>query len=201
MGHTFVNATITTMSIFSFLRIKKNAQRRNPPQGYVDLVYNPSTGQLAVRESDGSVDPLGGSSGPVEGVTDGSDAASGVVGEYLREHEDGPTTPGSEANFVSIELSAGDWDVVGGVSYIAFGATANGFINVEVTSESSSFDLNADGFSQWTVRSGNQTVKIVSCPVRFSVTETTTVYLRIGQQATASGQTFSNGFLRARRVR
>lgn len=54
------------MSIFSFLRIKKNAQRRNPPQGYVDLVYNPATGQLAVREADGSVEPLGGSGGSFE---------------------------------------------------------------------------------------------------------------------------------------
>lgn len=47
------------------------------------------------------------------GVTDGSDAAAGQIGEFLSTNTTGSITSGVAADWAILSLSAGDWDVVG----------------------------------------------------------------------------------------
>ncbi len=54
------------------------------------------------------------------GVTDGSDAAAGQVGEYIEATFAGPAGlagGGTAVNVGSISLTAGDWDVSGSVTF------------------------------------------------------------------------------------
>lgn len=187
---------------FNFLFLNSRPPKASPPpKGRIRLAFDALSGAVKAINSAGQEVPFSGSSGPIEGVTDGSDAADGVVGQYLREAAAGPEIAATEINFVTLELPAGDWDVVGGVRYGATGATAGGGINAEVTSSASGFDFNSDSFIQWTAITGTQSIYMVTGPTRFSITETTSVYLRVDQGVTASSQSFYSGFLRARRVR
>jgi hypothetical protein len=190
------------MSIFSFLRIKKNTQRRNPPQGYVDLVYNPATGQLAVREADGSVDSLGGSSGPVQGVTDGSDAAPGVVGEYQSDVGSMVSLPnGDGLTVASIEITPGDWDVFGGAYFeataadiIQFAASVGGADDI-INTNPGEAAIVTDTLEDF---SGTYAFPVPS--KRFNITVNTTVYFVV-RAIFAGGTVAGNGQLYARRVR
>jgi hypothetical protein len=53
------------------------------------------------------------------GVTDGSDAAPGVVGEYTSAVAGGVTVSDTiVTNIVSLDLAAGDWEVFGNVVFV-----------------------------------------------------------------------------------
>ena len=125
------------------------------------------------------------------GVTDGSDAAAGQIGEYLS------ASGGSVAlannvvgNVVSLDLTAGDWDVAGNVQFTAgsgnhnlFGAGVGGI----------------DTFTQSTFPTTAVSVGISPATQRYNVTATTTVWLMA--QASFSGSVTATGSIRARRMR
>lgn len=56
----------------------------------------------------------------IAGVTDGSEAASGDVGEYVQAETTAPVTltTGVVADVLTLNLTAGDWDVTGWVGFI-----------------------------------------------------------------------------------
>jgi hypothetical protein len=58
---------------FTKLRFRKNPPADVPPKGFVDLVYDPETGGMVMRESDKTKTPLGGAS-TIEGITGLQDA-------------------------------------------------------------------------------------------------------------------------------
>ena len=143
------------------------------------------------------------------GVTDGSNAASGMIGEFISSSIASGSavslTTATTANVTSISLTAGDWDVTGLVEFIATSATvaANaplyaGIGSTGATLTDSQYSLMRAGamtttsYSPW---------NCIDTPVvRLSITSTTTIYLQ-AQATFAAGTMTAYGTIRARRVR
>jgi len=125
------------------------------------------------------------------GVTDGSDAAAGDIGEYLAASGASIALVNLAATaLVSITLTAGDWDVSGSATFAAgsgthlsFGAGING---IEVQ-------------NQATFPSTSITQAMVTGVNRYSLTTTMTVSTMA--QAQFTGSVTASGTIRARRVR
>jgi len=147
--------------------------------------------------------PLAGGTmtGPVnlKGVTDGSNAALGQVGEVITASASASMAASAAVNLTSITLTAGDWDVAASISYSASLSSSTywlGWISaVSATfpgyNSQGVFAINpvaGAGIVQWT-----NTV----APVRYSVTGNTVIY------ACGQGGVAGTGWasLRARRVR
>ena len=133
-----------------------------------------------------------------QGVTDGSDATAGQVGEYLTASSSGAVTPGSGGinNIATLALTAGDWDVAGnvifnptaGVTYAACSvSTASGAIGPIATRVPG-----AGSATQLRIGTGGG--------LRVSVAAATTVYLT-AQTAFSSGSMSVTGVIWGRRVR
>ena len=73
---------------------------------------------------------LGGNFQPLTGVTDGSDAAAGQIGEIISGvNTTGSAIPASTPqNVVAIALTAGDWDVFGELWFTPAGATMTSLV-------------------------------------------------------------------------
>ena len=132
------------------------------------------------------------------GVTDGSDATAGQIGEYLTASSSGAVTPGSGGinNIATLALTAGDWDVQGnvifnptaGVTYAACSvSTASGAIGPIATRVPG-----AGSATQLRIGTGGG--------LRVSVAAATTVYLT-AQTAFSSGSMSVTGVIWGRRVR
>lgn len=126
------------------------------------------------------------------GVTDGSDAATGQVGEYLSAAGGSVTlTSTVTATAVSLSLTAGDWDVSGAVAFVAAPTTVpQGFawgFNAPERSLVATFPAGA-----------SQNVEIG--PRRVNVTATTAVQLSVVAFFTTSTMS-AQGSISARRIR
>ena len=135
------------------------------------------------------------------GVTDGSDAAAGRVGEYLTA-SGGPValTTGATADIATLSLGAGDWDVWGGVNFNSNIATQIRQVWAWVNNAS----VTAPGdllYTQITALFVDGGVQNLAAPVRrMSLAATTTIYL--SAQATFGVSTSgASGIICARRVR
>lgn len=134
------------------------------------------------------------------GVTDGSDAPGGHIGEFLSSSGSGGLTSGVPADRATLTLPAGDWDVAGSVGItpnLANMAFAQAWLNTAA---------NAPGDpGRAAIQSGGAgtlgVASLVVGPRRFSVTSDTTVHL--GCQANFPGGTAvtASAFIRARRMR
>lgn len=130
------------------------------------------------------------------GVTDGSDAAAGQIGEYLSASLGsvslGASTP---TNVGSLSLTAGDWDVSG---LVTITNTSNALRIVEAWVSIASATPELPAVVASSVNMGS--TSLWAGPLRVSSAAASTVYL--GAQATASAGTSSaSGFIQARRVR
>lgn len=125
------------------------------------------------------------------GVTDGSDAAVGEVGEYL-EASSGSVALANNvaANIVSLDLTAGEWDVSGNCQFSAGAGTHTLF-----AAGIDSLDTQTMG----TFPAGAITQGISTSTRRYNGTATVTVWL-VGL-ASFSGGVTASGTIRARRVR
>lgn len=135
------------------------------------------------------------------GVTDGSNAPAGQLGEYLTNSTlTTSVTNAVAANATSIPLGAGDWDVQGSVRFNPAGTTVVSLLQASIsTSSATSGGLGAAVISQGTLGTGTQ--QILATPVtRISISASTTVYVVCNQGFTTSTMT-ADGFIRARRVR
>lgn len=146
------------------------------------------------------------STSTIKGTVTNDNAAAGYIGEIIS----GTAAAGSvslttatPANITSISLTAGDWDVTGGVTFTTP-------INTSVTQaiagiSTTAATFGADGtYARNTIAAyvpgAVEWLDQVAPTVRLSLAATTTVYL-IGQSTfTVSTQT-AGGFIRARRVR
>jgi hypothetical protein len=101
--------------------------------GAVGVSTTGATGATGVQGATGTV-------GPITGVTDGSDAAAGKVGEYISSQVlSGAAvslTSGTVANVTSIALTAGDWDVWGNVAFTGGAATTLTYANASINTTS-----------------------------------------------------------------
>lgn len=142
---------------------------------------------------------------PKAGVTDGSNAAAGQIGEYLT--VTGSITPISTAtpiNLATLSLTAGDWDVWGSVEFDANGATVWSLVSAWVSPAGTpalpSYP-NGGAFylDQYTSQSGAFVV-VPTGTTRISISSTTSYFVAArGDFATTSPS--AQGFLAARRVR
>lgn len=138
------------------------------------------------------------------GVTDGSDAAAGEIGEYLNSNVpigSAVSTPtGGATNITSITLSAGDWDVSLWCNTSYTSATVNGGLTMGLSPTSASF-TNAHVFSLYaTTTTLTHRVAGSVGPIRYSVTSPTTLYF-VSQPSFSAGSATAWGLLSARRVR
>lgn len=148
----------------------------------------------------GLANPLALTTPTATGVTNGSNAATGIVGEFI-ESAVGPvsvsTSTSPSTALTSITLTAGDWDISGAVQY--YGSAGSTAVNIYITTTSGStggtLGVNAvvgTGFS------GNGTGLANIPRYRQNITSTTTYYLN----AWLSGSTNNcYGYLSARRMR
>jgi hypothetical protein len=135
---------------------------------------------------------------PLQGVTDGSDAAAGQIGEYLFAQAT-TAVPSATApvfvNVATLALTAGDWNV-GGQIYAAPSATAS-IITGGVTNASASNPGTTQCLAM--LQNGSTGNVAGAAPVRrFSVSAPTTAYLTA---ATSAGTANFYGSIWARRVR
>lgn len=138
------------------------------------------------------------------GVTNGSDASSGVVGEYLQAIRPDSdlvfAANGSAVSVLSLSLPAGDWDVEGrATAYIT--GTMNG--NKVVSGLNTSVAIPADGtevYGGMQVFSATNGFQTMTGSKRFSLAATTTVYL-VARIDFSAGTPALFGFMSARRVR
>lgn len=147
----------------------------------------------------------------VKGVTDGSDAAAGMVGElmdsFIPQGSAINLTTAVAVNVTSLNLTAGDWDVFGIVAY--FGGATTIVTEAAASVSTTSATLATDGTlgraflipasASYTPFSTNDIMQQCG-PVRVSVSATTTVYL-VGRLKFTTSTATAYGELRARRVR
>lgn len=150
----------------------------------------------------------GSGGGPIQGVTDGSYAAAGFVGQVigstvtLANRISAPTST-AFGDVTSISLTAGDWDISGCVGLIDNGATVTNFQGCAGGTASGSSSAGCgDGLNLFTgaVPSGGVQKTFCTGPYQLSFSATTTVYLKCQTTYTvATPQMW--GSIRARRMR
>ena len=138
-----------------------------------------------------------------DGVTDGSNAAAGQIGEYIEATFAGPVGlagGGTAADVGSISLTAGDWDVSGSV---VFASSAGNLISVVAWVGAASATLADPGAAAINTNVGTTRftagTRLLTGPVRFNVTAATTVYLGVGD--VSGGHGVGIGHIGARRMR
>jgi hypothetical protein len=147
----------------------------------------------------------------IVGVTDGSNALAGTVGEYVSSVISGgsPVSLSSPtaATLTSISLTAGDWDVFANFAFTGQSTTVISWFRVSTNTsatQSSSIIANSQvGFSTGGGAAGILTLTdywLNPPRTRYSLSSTTTIYA-IAQANFSAGTCSVYGSLTARRVR
>jgi len=141
-------------------------------------------------------------SGPPLGVTDGSEATAGEIGEYHAASLAAPginLVSGVNRDLVSLSLTAGDWDVEG-AAYFDCPSGQSSMIRSWVNTLSATEPPGTDGglmFDQNTANGQNTAMSIAQ--LRVLTASPVTVYLSVNATFNAAMQ--GAGFVRARRMR
>jgi hypothetical protein len=140
---------------------------------------------------------------PLVGVTDGSNAAAGQVGEVIASNNTAgvtlvSTTP---ANVTSITLPAGDWDVYGEVWFALSGTPPTALVT-GISTVSAAFPTNtavSTARTQFlgTISAATQTLSLRPCRASLAAP---TIYYLVAQQ-NAGGACTATGNIIARRAR
>jgi hypothetical protein len=163
----------------------------------------PTTNQMG-----GNFLPISGGTliGPLAspGVTDGSNAAAGQVGEFLNTGVASgvPVTNITRSNVVSMLLQPGDWDVQGAISISLSAGTASN-LQAYVGTVSNNLTPGATGAPGYAVITGAGFTTgnmLQTGTARFSLAAPTTIYLGIFANFTG-GTCTASGSITARRAR
>lgn len=136
---------------------------------------------------------LGLNAGAGVGVTDGSEAAAGQVGEYLTASGSVALATGSAAVVASLTLSPGDWDVSGNVTFNLAAVDSNQY----------QYAATIDGVGTAvlvTITASTDVYQLPAGPVRRNVTMSTVVQVVVLANFTA-GTVSVDGVINARRAR
>lgn len=138
----------------------------------------------------------------IVGVTDGSDATAGNVGEYAHSELAAGSalslSTGTTTNITSLSLQPGDWDIEGNVNFVVNGAAAT---SVAGGFSSSSATLPTDGTEVYSGAGAALTNDSVTLPRRrFSLSTSTVIYM-VGLPVFTGGSVAGFGSMTARRVR
>lgn len=146
----------------------------------------------------------------INGITDGSVAASGVVGQYIEQTSSsgaGSVTMANNVstNVLSISLTAGDWDVRALTTFVPDNGLSVTFLKSTLSTASATPDntpgRNTSLFMLATTYPGGTGTVLAIPSYRFNLTATTTIYLVASATFTNSGTVSAFGSLSARRVR
>ena len=149
------------------------------------------------------VHPVDTSRASTTGITDGSLATAGQVGEFVTatQSTNVAMTTAVAINVTSISLTAGDWDV-DGTAFILSSAAVGSNFNAGISTTSATLPTpGAPARFQWS--STTLTGSSLCMPtgrLRVNVSTTTTVYL-VAMAAFASGTCAAQGTIQARRMR
>ena len=170
---------------------------------------DPNTSQwvLAVSAAQGPQGPQG-PAGPNTlpmGVTDGSNAAAGQIGEIISSvvTTGVPLTTGTAVNVASITLTPGDWDVSGEVWFTTSASTATGMGAGIGTTSAAHPTVPSVGTSRMIIQAnpivaGIQCLALTTCRASLSAN---VVYYLTGNYVFPSGAVSATGRISARRVR
>lgn len=188
-----VNVGTSSVAVFDFT-IPRGAT--GPMPAFDVPIHMTSTLQV-----DGAFTPSGG----IVGVSDGSDAASGIVGEIISSSIGSgspvPLSNGANANITAISLTAGDWDVSGSIGIIPAGTTSTTGIVGGSSDVSAVFSgENITIFRTPPVVVGAFTTILPIPVMRWNLSSTTLIYLVIQADFTVS-TCGGFGHISARRVR
>lgn len=139
----------------------------------------------------------------IVGITDGSNAAAGSVGEeissFIPVGSAVATTTLADTNLTSISLTAGDWDVWGNITFTfsnSSGTSIFGWLS-EISATAPDISL----YSSMNTSFSNMSSNGICVPQRrFNLSSTTTIYIT-GQASFASGSCMLCGGIYARRRR
>ena len=132
----------------------------------------------------------------VLGVTDGSDAAAGDVGEYVEGSGSGSTgSTDTYVNVSSIALTAGDWDIR---AFVEFAGTLTQIVSLISTTNASA--TGTLPFTEMVFQGAFSDSCMSTMPVRVSIASPTTYYLN-AQASFATGSLSVDGGITARRIR
>ncbi len=135
------------------------------------------------------------------GTTTNNDANGGSVGEYQQDTASSvsiTTTTGK--TIISLSLTAGDWDVWGGVTFVPAAGTLPTTLEASISSTNNANEVNTSFIlSQLSFPAGSSQ-SFSLAPVRKSLSTTTTIYLVVLAIFSVSTCT-ANAIIAARRVR
>jgi hypothetical protein len=137
------------------------------------------------------------------GVTDGSDAPAGYIGEYK---SIAVTTAVSVANNVATDLTtltlaAGDWDVVGEAYFQASSSAGSDELRVWVNTVSATQPTGDQGGLAIASTTSAGLINNLTCsPLRVLSAASTLLYLSVNTNY-GTGSMLVKGFIRARRMR
>jgi hypothetical protein len=155
--------------------------------GFSTLVNNPAANPLYISSPTNLL-----------GVTDGSNAQAGYVGEFFSASFSAVAiSAASIVNMTSLSLTAGDWDVWLSIDAIVNATATQAYAIMSMSTTSGTNDFTAGRSARQVVMPNNFPASV--CPMsRFNLTTTTTVYA-VGQAVSANLSV--NGTLMARRRR
>lgn len=141
------------------------------------------------------------------GVTDGSVAAAGYIGEVISSSvaigSAISLTTATAANITSINLSAGDWEVSGNIGFIgAAGCIPTQLTaSVSATTATQATSPNGGGFVQLAATLGTAATNVMAfAPTTINISTGATYYL-VGTATFTGGTLTAYGSIKARRVR
>ena len=140
-------------------------------------------------------------SGGVVGVTNGSNAAAGQIGEVIQVNNPETSAPvpssPSTANLASISLTSGDWDVSACAGFVIGNVPASGY---QIALNTTSGAIPGGGATNWPQANlsglsvlGGFGLRVPLSTVRVSITTTTTIFMVASLTYTGSGTTATGG--------
>lgn len=158
-------------------------------------------GAFSFRGSPGFPSPM---SGPTQGVTDGSDAAPGMVGEIITASLAAASavtlSNGTAKTVISIALTPGDWDVDAKVNHLLAGVTSTKFQGSISAADNTLGPADCTAILPMITTLLSDTVSQVAPNCRVSTNANETLYL-VAQMAFALGTCKAYGYITARRRR
>jgi hypothetical protein len=146
----------------------------------------------------------------LKGITDGSAAPAGCIGEILSASNTSGAalTSGTPVNITQLSLSPGDWNVAGVIAFIEAANTVPTVIVSALSQTSATLPTLAQimagsasmGQFCGTMTKGALNQIMQTGIIRLNIAASTTVYL-VGQSTFSAGTLSAQGYLSARRIR
>ena len=136
------------------------------------------------------------------GITNGSNASPGVIGEVQQGSlaNTGSLTNSALFAVTSVSLTAGDWDVYGTVSYVPASGTSTTALNAGISTSNAAISTGGSAVNAYYTAAAGFGFTVACAPCRINVNATTQVFL-MANAAFSGGTCNVGGEIWARRAR